>query len=126
MIVLPPGFFRLKIIEWFICPARNLRLEIKFLVPNFHHQKVFRHRNFGGHCEVLVVFYFQSHTYNYLVNGQRAKGVTMYGLSLPTRVENGRACSVKHLIRIQHRCPLFDVCKVLAIDGMMVGGRCTD
>ena len=39
--------------------------------PNFHHQEVFWHPNFGGHFRVVVVLYFKNHTYNYLANGQR-------------------------------------------------------
>jgi hypothetical protein len=45
-----------KIIVWFSCLARNLRLKVNIFVPNFHHQKVFQHHNFGG--QVIVVFVF--------------------------------------------------------------------
>ena len=40
-------------------------------MPNFHHQEVFRHRNFKGRFKVFDVLYFKSHTYNYSVNGQQ-------------------------------------------------------
>ena len=41
--------------------------------PDFHHQDVFRHRNSGGHCRVVVVvLYSISYNYNYSVNGQHA------------------------------------------------------
>lgn len=46
---------------------------------------------------------------------------TMHGQSLPIHVENGHACVIKHQKMIQCNCPLFDECKVLAIDCMMVG-----
>ena len=40
---------------------------------NFHHQEVFRHRNFGRHFGAVVVYYYyKNHTYNYSVNGQWA------------------------------------------------------
>ena len=42
-------------------------------VPNFHHQEVFGHPNFERRfVGVVILFYFKSHIYKYLVNGQRA------------------------------------------------------
>ena len=41
-------------------------------VSNFLYQKDFWHRNFWGCFGVVDVFYFESHTYNFSNNGQRA------------------------------------------------------
>ena len=41
-------------------------------VPNSLHQEAFRHHDFWGRSGVVALFYFKSHIYNYLVNGQRA------------------------------------------------------
>ena len=60
MIVLLPGFFCPKMIVRFIFPSRNLLLKVKYFTPNFHHQEVFRHCNFGGRFGIVVVFYCYS------------------------------------------------------------------
>jgi hypothetical protein len=52
-----------------------LRFKVKYFHADFYHQEVFMHCNFGkggrGVGVVVVLFYFKSHTYKYLVNGQR-------------------------------------------------------
>ena len=37
-----------------------------------HHQEDFQHRNFWGCFGVVVIFYFEHHTYNYLDNSEHA------------------------------------------------------
>ena len=58
------------------CPVylagQKFEAQSQIFSANFPYQEVFRHCNFQGHFRVVVVFYFKSHTYNYLVNGQRA------------------------------------------------------
>ena len=72
----PPGFvFGPKMV--YFSSSLFARLEIwgpksNTFAPNFHHQEVFRHRNFGGHFAIVVLSYSKSHTYNYFVNGQWA------------------------------------------------------
>ena len=49
-------------------------LKVKdFCVKLFHHQELFRHRDFQGWFTVVVVFNSKSRTYNYSVNGQYAQ-----------------------------------------------------
>ena len=65
----------------FCCPKMIVRLstqlEMEAQSQIFSHQNLlvyqegFSHRNFQGHFGVVVVFYFKSHTYNFLVNRQR-------------------------------------------------------
>ena len=46
--------------------------ESNILEIQSHHQEDFRHRNFRGCFTVVAIFYFECHTYNYSLNGERA------------------------------------------------------
>lgn len=63
-----PGFFDPKVIvrlsAWLDIEAQSKI----FFAPSLLYQEVFRHLKFWGRLEVVVVF-FKSYTYNFLVNG---------------------------------------------------------
>ena len=55
----------------------NTRLVVRGSESNIleiqsHHQVDFRHCNFRGCFTVVAIFYFECHTYNYSLNGERA------------------------------------------------------
>ena len=70
IIVLLPGFFfNLKMIVWFICPARNLRLKVKYFGTKLSLSRSrFNTATSGGFSGVVNVFYLKSLTYNYSIN----------------------------------------------------------
>ena len=84
MIVLTPGYFCPTINVQFLCDLLNdikktfdTMLDTRGLKSNIletqsHHQGDFRHRFFRGCFKVFAIFYFERHTYNSSLNGERA------------------------------------------------------
>ena len=75
MIVLPPWFFGPKMIVRFIWPARNLSLKVKYLRANLLPSRILLTPQLRGafrSSSCCCCSYFECHTYNYSVNGQRA------------------------------------------------------
>ena len=65
-------FFCPKMIVQFICPARYLRLKVKYFCTKLSSSSIFLTLQFRGRFGVVIVFNFKSHAYNYSVNGQWA------------------------------------------------------
>ena len=77
IVLLLPKSFCLKMNVQFLCDLLNdikktfdSGLDIRgpklnILETQGHHQEDFQHRNFRGCFIVVVVFYFEHHTYNY-------------------------------------------------------------
>ena len=55
-----------------ICRVRIRGSKSNICVQNLIYQEVVRHRNCQGRFGVVLLFYFESHTYIYLVNDQWA------------------------------------------------------
>ena len=72
MIVLPPRFCCPKMIVRLICLAKNLRLKVKYFRTKLSSSSSLSTLQLrGAFRSSWCFYYFKSHTYNYLVNGQR-------------------------------------------------------